>query len=249
MSEQVGARKLTTIFYADVVGYSRLTGEDELRAHQAVMDVLDYTKTTIEAEGGTVLRYAGDAILAEFPSVVSSVNASVTVQTELATQNQDVPEDKRVQLRIGINLGEVLIDRGEIYGDGVNIAARLESIAVPGGVCISHKVGAEIDGKIETSFKDGGECDLRNIVEPLKVMHWHPDASMTLPIGVEVTEDADDDGARSDKKPNLMLVPFEALSDDDQTKALAASVNEEILGALTKLTGITPRINRFIDNV
>ena len=174
MSEQAGTRKLTTIFYADVVGYSRLTGEDELRAHQAVMDVLDYTKTTIEAEGGAVLRYAGDAILAEFPSVVSCVNASVTVQTELATGNQDIPEDKRVQLRIGINLGEVLIDRGEIYGDGVNIAARLESIAVPGGVCISHKVGAEIAGKIEASFKDGGECELKNITEPLKVMHWHP---------------------------------------------------------------------------
>lgn len=105
-------RKLTTILYADVVGYSRLTGSDELGTHRAVMDVLDYAHKTIEAEGGTVLRYAGDAVLAEFSSVVSCVNAAVVVQTELATRNQDVPKERQVLIRIGINLGEVLQDRG-----------------------------------------------------------------------------------------------------------------------------------------
>ncbi len=238
MSEQTPTRKLTTIFYADVAGYSRLTGDDELRTHRAVMDALDYANETITTRQGTVLRYAGDAILAEFSSVVACVDAAINVQTELARRNQDIPQDERVQLRIGVNLGEVLMDRGEIYGDGVNVAARLESIAVPGGVCISHKVGAEITGKLETSFTDGGEYALKNIAKPLQVMHWHPDESITLPVGTVAGEDAADE-VRPDKKPSLMLMPFESLGGDDQSKSLAASMTEETFGALTKLTGIS----------
>ena len=129
MSEQTAIRKLTAILYADVVGYSRLTGGDELGTHRRVMDVLDLATESIKSGGGTVLRYAGDAILAEFSSVVAAVSAAVTIQIELDKRNEDVPTDNKVQIRIGVNLGEVLQDRGEIYGDGVNLAARLESAA------------------------------------------------------------------------------------------------------------------------
>jgi adenylate cyclase len=190
MSNTSATRKLTTIFYADVAGYSRLTGDDELRTHSEVMSVLDYANKTIGDKGGVVLRYAGDAILAEFSSVVSSVDAAIDVQQELARRNQNVTNDEKVQLRIGINLGEVLSDRGEIYGDGVNVAARLESIAVPGGICISHKVGAEIDGKVQVEFSDGGAYSLKNIANPMNVMHWHPDPAEPLPQGTISTTSA-----------------------------------------------------------
>ena len=190
MSNISVTRKLTTIFYADVAGYSRLTGDDELRTHGEVMSVLDYANKTIGDKGGVVLRYAGDAILAEFSSVVSSVDAAIDIQQELARRNQNVANDEKVQLRIGINLGEVLSDRGEIYGDGVNVAARLESIAVPGGICISHKVGAEINGKIQVEFSDGGAYSLKNIANPMNVMHWHPDPDQPLPQGTISTNSA-----------------------------------------------------------
>lgn len=172
MSRADATRKLTTIFYADVVGYSRLTGADEMGTHRAVMDALDFARDTIESQGGTVLRYAGDAVLAEFSSVVACVSAAITVQEELSRRNAGVAEDRRVLLRIGINLGEVLEDRGEIYGDGVNIAARLESIAPPGGVCVTNQVAEQIAGKIDLVFGDAGRHKLKNIAKPIDIWCW-----------------------------------------------------------------------------
>jgi class 3 adenylate cyclase/TolB-like protein len=180
VSEKTVTRKLTTILYADVVGYSRLTGSDELGTHRAVMNVLDYAHKTIEAEGGTVLRYAGDAVLAEFSSVVSCVNAAVVVQTELATRNQDVPEERQVLIRIGINLGEVLQDRGEIYGEGVNIAARLESLAPPGGVCITGQVAEQIAGRLDARVVNTGRHKLKNISKPIEVWCWPAESARKL---------------------------------------------------------------------
>ena len=142
-------RKLTTVFYADVVDYSRLTGDDEAGTHREVMNTLDLVADTVGARSGTVLRYAGDAVLAEFPSVVDCVQAACQVQNELALRNQSLAPLSRVLIRIGINLGEVLQDRGEIFGDGVNLAARLEAFAEPGGVCVSSLVHDQIEGKTE----------------------------------------------------------------------------------------------------
>lgn len=173
MSEQVVTRKLTTIFYADVVGYSRLTGLDEESTHHEVMGIFDFAKNAIEAQGGTVLRYAGDAILAEFSSVVSCVKTAVAIQEELATRNQEIPENRRVLLRIGINLGDVLEDRGEIYGDGVNIAARLESIAPPGGICVTGQVAEQIAGKTNITLGDAGRGHrFKNIDKAIEVWCW-----------------------------------------------------------------------------
>ncbi|MDJ0958013.1 MAG: adenylate/guanylate cyclase domain-containing protein, partial [Arenicellales bacterium] len=134
MPELTAKRKLTAILYADVAGYSRLTGQDEIGTHKRVMEILDLASQTIQKRDGTVLRYAGDAILAEFPSVVSAVDTAVMIQCRLNDQNQNVEDDSKIQIRIGVNLGEVLQDRNEIYGDGVNLAARLEAAAHPGGV-------------------------------------------------------------------------------------------------------------------
>lgn len=180
MPDPAVTRKLTTIFYADVVGYSRLTGGDEVGTHRAVMDVLDFAHHTIETQGGTVLRYAGDAMLAEFSSVVACVNAAVTVQMELARRNEDLPEDRRVLFRIGVNLGEVLEDRGEIYGDGVNVAARLESLAPPGGVCVTGQVAEQIAGKIDVAFANAGRHVLKNIAKPIEIWCWPAENARAL---------------------------------------------------------------------
>ncbi|MCZ6731688.1 MAG: adenylate/guanylate cyclase domain-containing protein [Gammaproteobacteria bacterium] len=169
MSKETAIRKLVAILYADVAGYSRLTGSDELGTHRRVMDALDFATESIKSGGGTVLRYAGDAILAEFSSVVAAVNAAVTIQIELGKRNESVPEDNKVQIRIGVNLGEVLQDRGEIYGDGVNLAARLESAAQPGGICISSAVYDQVTGKVNVDFGDGGDESFKNIAKPIHV--------------------------------------------------------------------------------
>jgi class 3 adenylate cyclase len=125
-------RKLTIILYADVAGYSRLMGLDEEGSHRQVMAILDSAADTINKSGGEVLRYAGDAILATFSSVVGAIEASIAIQGQISAVNEGVTRDRHVQIRIGLNLGDVIEDRGEVYGDGVNVAARLESLAVPG---------------------------------------------------------------------------------------------------------------------
>ncbi len=172
MAEESATRKLAAIFYADVVGYSRLTGDDESSAHHAVMEVLDFTRDAIVAQGGAVLRFAGDAILAEFASVVACANAAISVQTELAKRNENVEAARQVRLRIGVNLGEVLEDRGEIYGEGANVAARLEALAAPGGVCISAQAAEQIDGKVDACFESAGLHKLKNIARPVEIWCW-----------------------------------------------------------------------------
>ena len=174
MTDESVKRKLTTIFYADVAGYSRLSGDDELGTHRTVMDVLDFTAQSIKTAGGNVLRYAGDAVLAEFASVVSCVDTAELIQTEVAGRNSDVPSDSQVLIRIGINLGEVLEDRGEIFGEGVNIAARLEAAADAGGMCISAAVFDQVRGKIGLNFEDGGLLEFKNIARPIHVYRWRP---------------------------------------------------------------------------
>ena len=172
MPEANVRRKLTAMLYADVAGYSRLTGTDEVGTHRTVMSALDHARDTIEANGGVVLRYAGDALLAEFASVVACVDAAIAVQGELERRNAALARDRRVLLRIGINLGEVLQDRGEIFGDGVNVAARLEALAPPGGICITGQVARQVSGKLVAAFAYAGRHKLKNIARPVEVWCW-----------------------------------------------------------------------------
>ncbi|MGD8350149.1 MAG: adenylate/guanylate cyclase domain-containing protein, partial [Gammaproteobacteria bacterium] len=133
-------RKLTAILYADVAEYSRLTGDDEEGTHRRVMAALDFASDEIASGDGKVLRYAGDAILAEFPSALAAVRSAIAIQSELQLRNRVIDERQRVSVRIGIHIGDVIEDRGEVYGDGVNIAARLEAAAQAGGICVSGGV-------------------------------------------------------------------------------------------------------------
>jgi len=169
MPEERLPRKLAAILYADVAGYSRLTGEDEDSTHRVLSEYLDLISATIESHHGQIMHFAGDAVLAKFDAVVDAVSAAVAVQDELNTRNKELPESRKVQFRIGVNLGDVIEDREDMYGDGVNVAARLESLADPGGICISEAVRSAIGKKLDLGYEDLGELEVKNIPEPVHV--------------------------------------------------------------------------------
>src|SRR5437588_6260178 len=179
-------RRLAAIVAADVVGYSRLMGLDEvgtartLREHRAVTDAL------VEKHGGRLVKSTGDGVLLEFPSVVDAVECAVAVQAVMAQRNDGVPVDRRMLLRIGINLGDILIEGDDILGDGVNIAARLEGIAEPGGICISSSAYDQVRAKVAVEFADLGEQRLKNISRPVRVYAVGPAGSLAL-VAPDVT--------------------------------------------------------------
>lgn len=161
-------RKLVAILYADVAGYSRLTGEDEEGTHRTLSAYLDAITVSIKKYHGTVMHFAGDAVLAEFAAVSDALACAIDSQHELKERNKALPENRQVQFRMGVNLGEVIVDRGEIYGDGVNVAARLESLAEPGGVCISESVHTAVGNKLALDYEDLGEQAVKNIDKPVR---------------------------------------------------------------------------------
>ena len=220
--------KLTAIFYADIAGYSRHTARDELGTHRRAMAILDYVSATIVERGGTVLRYAGDAILAEFPSTLKSVQCAIDAQTELAARAAGEDNTDPVQLRIGINIGEVLQDRGEIYGDGVNLAARLEAAADPGGLCISAIVYQQIGGKIEANFVDGGQQSFKNIPVPTQVYHWREaevGETVSTPLALP-------------SKPSIAILAFENMSSDPDQQFFAEGISEDIITELSRFRSL-----------
>jgi len=168
MAETRATRKLAAIFYADVAGYSRLTGADEEGTHRTLSAYLDAISASIESRDGRVLHYAGDAVLAEFSSAVAAVGCAADIQRDLATRNRALPEDRRLRFRIGVNLGDVIVDRDELYGDGVNVAARLQGLAEPGGICISASVYDAVGSKLPLRYEYLGEQPVKNIERPVR---------------------------------------------------------------------------------
>jgi adenylate cyclase len=162
-------RKLAAILCADVYGYSRLMGENEeatlriLTSHRKLID------SQIENHHGRFVNSAGDSVLAEFASVVEAVNCAVEIQTGLKAENESIPPDRRMEFRIGVNLGDVMVQGDQILGDGVNVAARLESLAEPGGICISDTAHAQVKNKLALSYEDLGAQSVKNIIEPVRV--------------------------------------------------------------------------------
>jgi len=161
-------RKLAAIFYADVAGYSRLTDEDEDETHQKLSEYFDLIRDSIEQHQGSVDHYAGDAVLADFSTVTNALECAISIQSSLTIQNKDLPEERKLQFRIGVNLGEVIVDRDEIYGNGVNIASRLEGLADAGGVCVSDAVRTAIGNKLPLDFEFMGEQSVKNIKQPIR---------------------------------------------------------------------------------
>ena len=168
MSDEPLVRKLSAILYADVVDYSRLTGEDEEGTHRLLSEYLDRLSAHVQGNNGRVVHYAGDAMLAEFDTVVDAVSCGVDVQNDLHARNEPLPEERRVWFRIGINLGDVIVDRDDIYGDGVNIAARLEGLADPGGICVSGTVHDALGSRLALGYAFMGEQQVKNIAQSVR---------------------------------------------------------------------------------
>src|SRR5690349_4652562 len=168
-------RKLTAILCADVAGYSRLMGEDEeatLRTLSAYRKILD---SLIESHRGRFINSAGDSVLAEFTSVLGAVNCAIEIQNSLKVENATLPPDHRMEFRIGVNSGDVMVEGEQIYGDGVNVAARLESLAQPGGICISGPVHDQVRYKLALGYEDIGEQTVKNIAHPVRAWRLKPE--------------------------------------------------------------------------
>ena len=220
-------RRLTAILAADIAGYSALMGANEettvadLKAHQAVILPM------IADLGGRVIDMAGDGILAEFPSVLSAVKCAIDMQKTMAERNASLAPARRMQFRIGVNQGDVMFDDARIYGDGVNVAARLESIAEPGGICISGKVHAEIFGKIEATIDDLGPQRLKNIATPVRV--YRVEQLRTSDAGPHVRSP----GTLPDKR-SIAVLPFTNMSGDEEQDFFADGLTEDIITALSQ---------------
>ena len=175
-------RRLAAILAADVAGYSRLMGADEEGTHERLRRHLrDLVDPKIKEHRGRIVKNTGDGMLAEFSSVVDAVRCAVEMQRAMADRNADTVEDKRITFRVGINLGDVIAEEDDIYGDGVNVAARLEALAEPGGICISRVVRDQIRDKLPYPFEDKGEQSVKNIARSVRVFALRPEAVAELP--------------------------------------------------------------------
>ena len=182
MSKAPVERRLAAILAADVVGYSRLMGADEIGTlHVLRACRRELTDPAIAARRGRIVKTTGDGILVEFPSAVDAVACAIAVQQGAARRTQDVPEDKRLVFRIGINIGDVIIEKADIFGDGVNVAARLESLCEPGGLCISRAVRDQVRDKLPVAFDDLGEQSVKNIARPVRLFGLNPQAIAAVP--------------------------------------------------------------------
>ena len=218
-------RKLAAILAADVAGYSRLMGADEagtlatLKAHRD-----ELIGPEIAGRGGRIVGTAGDSVLAEFASVVDAVDCAVAIQTAMAGRNAALADDRKMLFRMGINLGDVIVEGDDIYGDGVNIAARLEELAEPGGICVSATVQGEVAGKVAAGFADLGEQSVKNIAEPLRVWRWT--GSAASPAG-EAPPPLPD-------KPSIAVLPFTNMSGDAEQEYFSDGITEDIITELSR---------------
>jgi len=223
-------RKLAAILYADVAGYSRLTGEDEEGTHRRLSEYLDLIRDAIEGHQGRVVHYAGDAVLADFGTVTEALACSTSIQRELASRNQDLPDERKLQFRIGVNLGEVIVDRDDIYGDGVNVAARLEGLAEPSGICISDSVRTAVGKKLDLSYEFMGEQKVKNIEEPVR-------AYRVIVKGEEKPKTISTEKATLNvsDKPSIAVLPFDNMSGDSEQEYFADGISEDLITALSKI--------------
>ncbi len=213
------------ILAADVAGYSRIVGADEegtlaqWKAHWR--ELID---PKIAEHRGRIVRITGDGLLAEFASVLAAVRCAVEVQRAMVERNADVPQEKRIEFRIGINVGDIIVDGTDMWGDGVNVAARLEALAEPGGICISGRVQEDVHGRLDVAFEDTGEQQLKNIARPVRVyrvrLHGAAKAVPALPLPA---------------KPSIAVLPFNNMSGDPEQEYFADGMVEEITTALSRM--------------
>jgi len=228
-------RKLAAILAADVAGYSRLMGADEEGTHERLKAHLsDLVEPKITEHRGRTVKNTGDGFLAEFASVVDAVRCAAELQRGMADRNVDIPEDKRIAFRIGINLGDVIADNDDIFGDGVNVAARLEALAEPGGICISRMVRDQIRDKLPYPFEDLGEQSVKNIARPVRVYAWNPEAVADLPPAT-VRHAASISHPAVAPRLSIVVLPFTNLSNDPEQQYFADGITEDLVSDLSRI--------------
>jgi len=225
MAEARVERRLTAIFSGDVAGYSRLMGVDEegtlarLNAHRR-----EFLEPKIADHRGRIVKRTGDGILIEFASAVDATRCAVEIQRGMIKRNASVPQDKRIEFRIGVHVGDVIIEDGDMFGDGVNIAARLEGIAQPGGICISDDAYRQVRGKLDANFQDAGEQDLKNIARPVRVYKLSAGGQPTEPTMLTLPD-----------KPSIAVLPFQNLSGDPEQDYFADGMVDDIITGLSRI--------------
>jgi TolB-like protein/class 3 adenylate cyclase len=237
MSGERVERRLAAILAADVAGYSRLMGEDEegtLAALRAIRRELGDPKIT--EHRGRIVKTTGDGLLVEFASVVDAVRCAVEVQRAMIARNETVPAARRIEFRMGINVGDIIIEDGDIFGDGVNIAARLESLAEPGGICLSAAAYEQVRDRLDIAFDDLGEQQVKNIVRPVRVYRIAVAASSRAqrPVPIPPPPAAAEPPPLPDK-PSIAVLPFQNLSGDPEQEYFADGMVEEIITALSRI--------------
>ena len=220
-------RRLAAIVAADLAGYSRLMGLDEVGTAHALREHRKVTDALVAKHGGRLVKSTGDGMLLEFPSVVDAVECAVAVQAVMAQRNEGVPQDGRMLFRVGVNLGDILIEGDDILGDGVNVAARLEGIAEPGGICISSSTYEQVRGKVPVEFIDIGEQMLKNIARPIRVYkvglsaNAHPAASLPA----------------SAPRLSIVVLPFANIGGDPEQEYFVDGVTESLTTDLSRISG------------
>ena len=226
-------RRLVAILYADVANYSRLTGDDEDATHRRLRDYLEFIATTIQNHQGKVMHFAGDAVLARFDAVLDAMTSAIDIQQALEARNADLPESRQLKFRIGINLGDVIEDRDDIYGDGVNIAARLESLAEPGGICISESVKTALGNKLPQPFHSMGAQRVKNISDPVQAY------SVDLGGGPPAAANPGlPDHPAVPGKPSIAVLAFDNMSDDPEQEYFSDGITEDIITELSRFSGL-----------
>lgn len=235
-------RRLTTILASDVVGYSRLMGEDEagtlaaLKSHRKEL----FEPKAAQYNGRTV-KLMGDGALMEFTSVVDAVAFAIEVQSAMPARNAPAAQDRRIVFRIGINIGDIIVEGDDIYGDGVNVAARMETLAEPGGICISSIVHESIGNRIEAEFTDDGAHEVKNIDRPIRVFRWHPETSGKIEAKASGKVSAGPPGGEPlaiPDKPSIVILPFDNLSGDKEQDYFADGMVEAITAALGNISSL-----------
>jgi adenylate cyclase len=225
-------RRLTAILAADVVGYSRLMGANESGTVTALETLRsDFINPKIGEHQGRIVKLTGDGMLVEFPSVVNAVACAAEVQRSVRDRNKGAPPDRRIEFRIGVNVGDVIVQGEDILGDGVNVAARLESIAPPGGITISGPARDHLGNRLDLTFEDMGEQTLKNIERPVRVYRVILDRATAQAKGTP-------DGAQQLEKPSIAVLPFNNMSGDPEQEYFSDGITEDIITDLSNISGL-----------
>ncbi len=222
-------RRLAAILVADVVGYSRLMEADETATLESLRERRRaVVEPLVREHEGRIVKFMGDGVLAEFHSATQAVSCALAVQNRMMALNEAVPPEKRIVLRIGINLGDIIDDGSDIYGEGVNIAARLEALSEPGGICISGIVHESLGNRVDASFVEAGHHEIKNIARPVRVWRWSGNPSRQLALPADAVLKIPD-------RPSIAVLPFDNMSGDPADDYLADGVVESITAALSRI--------------